>query len=141
MSIIWHPPVLSRDPIIVKEEPDDDHRHNPAVNVEPPADDDGEDEKTEDLAGKKSTIWRPDLGRLRASVAEMEGLESEKEEKDTTKKAVKRKRAPRTKGPCEHGVKWRSNLQGVQRLSPREVLPFVPGVRWGIIMQARSSAL
>ena len=91
MSIIWHPPVLSRDPIVVKEEPDDDHRHNPSVNVEPPADDDGEDEKTEDLAGKKSTIWRPDLGRLRASVAEMEGLESEKEEKDTTKKAVKRK--------------------------------------------------
>ena len=111
MSTIWHPPVLSRDLIIVKEEPDDDHRHNPSVNVEPTADDDGEDEKTEDLAGKRSTIWRPDLGRLRASVAEMEGLESEKEEKDTTKKAVKRKRAPRTKGPCEHGVKPRSHCK------------------------------
>ena len=56
-----------------------------------------------------STIWRPNLGRLRASVAEMEGSESEEEEKDATKKGVKRKRAPPTKGPCEHGVKPRSN--------------------------------
>lgn len=71
----------------------------------------GEDEKTEDLAGNRSTIWRPDLDRLRASVAEMEGFESEKEEMDTTKKGVKRKRAPRTKGPCEHGVKPRSKCK------------------------------
>ena len=70
-----------------------------------------EDEKSEDLAGKMSTIWRPNLGRLRASVAEMEGSESEEEEKDATKKGVKRKRAPYTKGPCEHGVKYRSQCK------------------------------
>ena len=117
------------DPIVVKEEPDDDHpqspavnvepvvvedddhHHNPAVNVEPPADDHGEDEQSEDLAGKMSTIWRPNLGRLRASVAEMEGSESKREEKDATTKGTKRKRAPPTKGPCEHGVKPRSNAR------------------------------
>ena len=103
--------MLSGDPVVVKEEPDDDHPRTPAVNVEPPADDNGEDEKSEDLAGKMSTIWRPNLGRLRASVAEMEGSESEEEEKDATKKGVKRKRAPYTKGPCEHGVKYRSNCK------------------------------
>ena len=58
-----------------------------------------------------STIWRPNLDRLYASVAEMEGSESEEEEKDATKKGVKRKRAPHTKGPCEHGVKYRSNCK------------------------------
>ena len=58
-----------------------------------------------------STIRRPNLDRLRASVAEMEGSESEEEEKDATKKGVKRKRAPRPKGPCEHGVKYRSTCK------------------------------
>ena len=103
--------MLNRDPVVVKEEPDDDHRHQPpAVNVEPPADDHEEDEKSEDLAGKMSTIWRPNLGRLRPSVAEMEGSESEEEENDATKKGTKRKRAY-TKGPCEHGVKYRSKCK------------------------------
>ena len=111
MSTIWRPDLLSEDPIVVKEEPDDDHHQPPAVNVEPPADDDGEDEKSEDLAGKMSTIWRPNLDRLYASVAEMEGSESEEEQKDATKKGTKRKRAPYTKGPCEHGVKYRSNCK------------------------------
>ena len=101
----------SRDPIVVKEEPDDHDDQPTAVNVEPPADDHEEDEKSEDLAGKMSTIWRPNLGRLRASVAEMEGPQSEEEEKDARKKGVKRKRAPRTKGPCEHGVKYRSKCK------------------------------
>ena len=104
MTTIWHPIFLSGDPVVVKEESDDDHHQPTAVNVEPPADDHEEDEKSEDLAGKMSTIWRPNLGRLRASVAEMEGSESEEEEKDATKKGTKRKRAPYTKGPCEHGV-------------------------------------
>ena len=108
MRTIWHPDLLSRDPVVVKEEPDDDHHTPPAVNVEPPADEHGEDEKTEDLAGKMSTIWRPNLDRLRAIIAEMEGSESEEEKKDVTKKGVKRKRAPPTKGPCKHGVKPRS---------------------------------
>ena len=103
--------MLSGDPVVVKEEPDDDHHHNPVVNVEPPADDNGEDEESEDLAGKMSTIWRPNLGRLRASVAEMEGSESEEEDKHATKKGTKRKRAPFTKGPCEHGMKPRSNCK------------------------------
>ena len=80
--------MLSRDPIVVKEETDDDDHQPPAVNVEPPADHHGEDEKSEDLAGKMSTIWRPDLDRLYASVAEMEGSESEEEEKDATKKGT-----------------------------------------------------
>ena len=111
MNTIWHPPFLSGVPIVVKEEPDDDHHQPPAVNVEPPADDHGEDEKTEDLAGKMSTIWQPDLDRLRASIAEMEGSESEKEKEDAMKKGVKRKRAPHTKGPCEHGVKYRSQCK------------------------------
>ena len=111
MSTIWHPLLLNEDPIVVKEEPDDDDHNPPAVNVEPPADDHGEDEKSEDLAGKMSTIWRPNLGRLYASVAEMEGSESEEENKDATKKGVKRKRAPPTKGPCEHGVKYRSQCK------------------------------
>ena len=110
MTTTWRPDLLSGDPVVVKEEPDDDHHHNPAVNVEPPADDHGEDEKSEDLAGKMSTIWRPNLGRLRVSVAEM-GSESEEEEKDATKKGTKRKRAPYTKGPCEHGVKPRSKCK------------------------------
>ena len=103
--------MLSGVPIVVKEEPDHHHHTPPAVNVEPPADDHGEDEKTEDLAGKMSTIWRPNLDRLYASVAEMEGSESEEEKKDATKKGVKRKRAPPTKGPCEHGVKYRSQCK------------------------------
>ena len=129
MTTTWRPIFLSGDPVVVKEESDDDHHqptagnvepvvvedddHHqpPAVNVEPPADDHEEDEKSEDLAGKMSTIWRPNLGRLYASVAEMEGSESEEEEKDVTKKGVKRKRAPPTKGPCEHGVKPRSRCK------------------------------
>ena len=110
MSTIWRPDLLSGDHIVVKEESDDDHQP-PAVDVEPPADDHEEDEKSEDLAGKMSTIWRPNLSRLYASVAEMEGSESEEEEKDATKKGVKRKRAPPTKGPCEHGVKPRSKCK------------------------------
>ena len=52
--------------------------------------------------GKGTTIWRPNLDRLYASVAEMEGSESE-EEKDATKKGVKRKRAPPTKGHASTG--------------------------------------
>ena len=101
---------MNEDPIVVKEEPDDDHQP-PTVNVEPPADDHDEDEKSEDLAGKMSTIWRPNLDRLYASVAEMEGSESEMEQKDATKKGVKRKRGPYPKGPCEHGVKPRLNCK------------------------------
>ena len=51
------------------------------------------------------------IDRLRVSVAEMEGSESKEEEKDATKKGTKRKRAPPAKGPCEHGVKYRSKCK------------------------------
>ena len=127
----WHPVLLSGDPIVVKEEPDDDHHHNPAVDVEPPADDHGEDEESEDLAGKMSTIWRPDLGRLRASVAEMEGSESGDEEKDATKRGRSGReplprRAMRARGEasveckvcsaCPHGRLRLRSSAGVRRV-------------------------
>ena len=57
-----------------------------------------------------TTVWEPDLDELRASVAEMEGRAIEEEE-DASKQGTKRKRAPRTKGPCEHGVKPRSKCK------------------------------
>ena len=57
-----------------------------------------------------TTVWEPDLDKLCASVAEMEGWASEEEE-DASKQGTKRKRAPRTKGPCEHGVKPRSQCK------------------------------
>ena len=57
-----------------------------------------------------TTVSEPDLDELRASVAEMEGRASEEAE-DASKQGTKRKRAPRTKGPCEHGVKWRSQCK------------------------------
>ena len=57
-----------------------------------------------------TTVWEPDLDELRAVVAETEGCASEEEE-DASNKGTKRKRAPRTKGPCEHGVKQRSRCK------------------------------
>ena len=57
-----------------------------------------------------TTVSEPDLDELRASVAEMEGRASEEEE-DASNKGTKRKRAPHTKGPCEHGVKQRSKCK------------------------------
>jgi len=73
-----------------------------------------------DGRGGMTTVWRP---RVRIEVPEVDDEVESKaevpEEELLTKKGVKRKRAPPTKGPCEHGVKWRSNVQGVQRLSAR----------------------
>ena len=57
-----------------------------------------------------TTVWEPDEDKLRASVAEMEGWASEEEE-DASKQGTKRKRGRPTKGPCEHGVKWRSSCK------------------------------
>ena len=51
-----------------------------------------------------TTVWEPDLDKLRAIVAEMEGWASEEEE-DASKQGTKRKRA------CEHGVKQRSKCK------------------------------
>ena len=62
-----------------------------------------------------TTWWRPDLERIRAEIAaeaelELE-LKVEASDGDGVNKGVKRKRAPYTKGPCEHGVKHRSKCK------------------------------
>ena len=63
-------------------------------------------------AGGMTTVWRP---KVRIPVPEVDdevevGVEVTEEEL-LTKKGTKRKRAPPTKGPCEHGVKYRSNCK------------------------------
>ena len=62
-----------------------------------------------------TTWWRPDLERIRAEIAAEAELELEVKveasDGDGANKGVKRKRAPRTKGPCEHGVKHRSKCK------------------------------
>ena len=54
-------------------------------------------------------MWRPDLKRIRAEIAAEAELELEVKveasDGDGAKQGTKRKRAPPTKGPCEHGVK------------------------------------
>ena len=57
----------------------------------------------------RKTIWRPNVRVTLNEDGEVEDTESEGEE--VTKKGTKRKRAPRTKGPCEHGVKYRSKCK------------------------------
>ena len=59
-----------------------------------------------------TTVWRP---KVRIPVPEVDdevevGVEVPEEEL-LTKKGVKRKKAPNTKGPCEHGVKYRSQCK------------------------------
>ena len=59
-----------------------------------------------------TTVWRP---RVRIPVPEVDddvevGVEVTEEELLTVK-GVKRKIATRTKGPCEHGVKYRSKCK------------------------------
>ena len=73
-----------------------------------------------------TTWWRPDLKRIRAEIAAEAELELEVKveasDGEGAKQGTKRKRAPRTKypkGPCEHGVKYPLEVQGVQRLSAR----------------------
>jgi hypothetical protein len=71
-------------------------------------------------AGGMTTVWRP---RVRIPVPwvddEVEVGVEVTEEVLLTVKGTKRKRAPPTKGPCEHGVKYPLELQGVQCLSAR----------------------
>ena len=55
------------------------------------------------------TIWRPGVRVTLDEYGEVEDTESGGEE--VTKKGTKRKRAPPTKGPCEHGVKYRSQCK------------------------------
>ena len=55
---------------------------------------------------RMTTVWRP---RVRVHVASDGDAGKEVGVEDVTKKGTKRKMAPPAKGPCEHGVKKRSN--------------------------------
>ena len=49
---------------------------------------------------------------VRIAVPNIDGADAdEKRKEELTKQGTKRKRAPPTKGPCEHGVKQRSNCK------------------------------
>ena len=63
-----------------------------------------------------TTVWRP---HVRREIPNIDDAKGEVEVPEEVNKGVKRKRAPPTKGPCEHGVKPRSSVQGVQCLSAR----------------------
>ena len=59
--------------------------------------------------GGMTTVWRP---RVRIPVPDIDDADADENRRnESTKKGTKRKRAPRTKGPCEHGVKYRSNCK------------------------------
>ena len=63
-------------------------------------------------AGGMTTILRPRVRiEVRDVVVEVEYKAEVPEEELLTVKGTKRKRAPPTKGPCEHGVKYRSNCK------------------------------
>ena len=96
-------------------------------------------------------IWRPNVRVTLNEDGEVEDTEQEGEE--VTKKGTKRKRAPHTKGPCEHGVKYRSKckvcsacphsgavMQGVwcAEICKHGRRRSVQGVRWCINLRARS---
>ena len=55
------------------------------------------------------SIWRPNVRVTLDEFGEVEDTEQEGEE--VTKQGTKRKGAPPTKGPCEHGVKYRSRCK------------------------------
>ena len=52
-----------------------------------------------------TTVWRP---HVRRKIPNIDDAKGEVEVPEEVNKGTKRKRAPRTKGPCEHGVKPRS---------------------------------
>jgi hypothetical protein len=63
-------------------------------------------------AGGMTTVRRPRVRiEVRDVVVEVESKAEVPEEELLTVKGTKRKRAPPTKGPCEHGVKYRSNCK------------------------------
>ena len=55
-----------------------------------------------------TTVWRP---HVRREIPNSDDAKVEVEVPEEVNKGVKRKRAPPTKGPCEHGVKYRSNCK------------------------------
>jgi hypothetical protein len=56
-----------------------------------------------------TTVWRPRVRIDVPDVGDAENTDTSREE--STKKGTKRKIAPRHYGPCEHGVKKRSNCK------------------------------
>ena len=61
------------------------------------------------MRGGMTTVWRP---KVRIPVPDIDGANvDEKRREESTTKGTKRKRAPNTKGPCEHGVKRRSKCK------------------------------
>ena len=62
-----------------------------------------------DLAEGMTTVWRPRVRIYVPNVGDAENTDTSREE--LSKKGTKRKRAPPTKGPCEHGVKYRSKCK------------------------------
>ena len=57
-----------------------------------------------------TTVWRPHVRQSLPDTHEVE-VKVGANEQDGVKQGVKRKQAPRTKGPCEHGVKYRSKCK------------------------------
>ena len=92
--------------------------------------------------GWMTTWWRPDLERIRAEIAAEAELELEVKveasDGDGVKQGAKRKRAPPTKGPCEHGVKPRSACKVCSACPHGRRRSQMQGVRWGINLRARS---
>ena len=133
--------------------------------------------RSRDIAATMTTIWRPhwlikhiepvkeevpddDVPDVKVEpVADDDGINAEDGTTPSEGKGAKRKRAPPTKGPCEHGVKQRSRCKvcsacphgrmryrckecgGVCNLRARSCAQSVQGVRWGINLRARSQAL
>ena len=109
------------------------------------------------IAATMTTIWRPhwlikhiepvkeevpddDVPDVKVEpAADDDGINGEDGTTPSEGKGAKRKRAPRTKGPCEHGVKHRSQCKVCQRLSARSSALSVQGVRWVTNLRARSS--
>ena len=62
-----------------------------------------------------TTWWRPDLERIRAEIAAEAELELEVKveasDGDGAKQGHEAEESPSTKGPCEHGVKYRSKCK------------------------------
>ena len=128
------------------------------------------------IAAAMTTIWRPhwlvkhiepvkeevpddDVPDVKVEpVADDDGINGEDGTTPSEGKGAKRKRAPKTKGPCEHGVKYRSKCKvcsacphgrrrsqckecGGQESASTVVGAQMQGVRWGCNLRARSSAL
>ena len=74
-----------------------------------------------------TTVWRPDLKRIRAEIAAEAELELEVKveasDGDGAKQGTKRKRAPRNKGAVRARGEEALGVQGVQRLSARSSAP------------------